>query len=62
MGGHDLFLAMFAQEFAQSRLCHGEMISVQAFPNFFIVAERAGIVATGFMTHQVALWFFPTAC
>ena len=52
--------ALLAQKFGKSRFRDGQMIGAQAFPNFFIVAERAGIVAAGFMTHEVLhLGFLP---
>ena len=61
--GRDLLLAMFAEEFGQSRLCRGEMIGAQAFPNFFVVAQGARIIATRPVKHEIfELSFFPTFC
>ncbi len=48
-----LFFVILAQKFSQPRFRHREMVSAQALPNFFIVAEGARIIAPGFVTDQI---------
>ena len=56
----NLLLAMLAQKFCELHFGHREMRSTQTLPNFFPVAKCPGIVAAGFMAHQVLLaGFFP---
>ena len=51
---------MLAQKRCEPRFCDLAMFGVQAFPNFFLVAEHAGILATGLVTYEILHFgFFP---
>lgn len=58
--GGDLFRAMVAQKFCELRLGDGEVRSLEALPNLFVVRECPGIISPGLMAHQILLaGFFP---
>ena len=47
-------VALFSQEFSQTRFRNREVRCAQTFPNLFAVAERARIIAAGLVTNQKA--------